>query len=193
MSIIKIDDLTSVIMPVPDDGQLEIDSKKQVRVYRPVTRKFWTIKKVTHLWDWYDEDHSRIGKLVRFDTGRIKNGKPEKTVLSLFYGEVNSKKRWIQCAWSVVKPGIKAPLFGSENLHKDLPVLVVEGEKTQEIVQNLLGDKFTVVCAHCGASRVKGTDWSLLQGKEVYISPDNDIRGFKAAMETYAGILGEIK
>lgn len=74
------------------------------------------------------------------------------------------------------------PLY---NLHylKRNNCLVVEGEKTADHVQNILGDDWAVVTWCGGCQSVKKTDWKPLDKYEkVYIWPDNDEDGKMAAV-----------
>jgi putative DNA primase/helicase len=70
------------------------------------------------------------------------------------------------------------PLYGLQLLAERLeaPVLVVEGEKTADAAAELLPD-FLVVTSPFGAKSAGKADWSVLNGREVTIWPDNDEAG----------------
>lgn len=61
------------------------------------------------------------------------------------------------------------------------PILVVEGEKTADAAAQYLPDGWVVVTWSGGSSAVAKSDWSILQGHDVVIWPDNDEPGLKAA------------
>jgi len=55
------------------------------------------------------------------------------------------------------------------------PVLVVEGEKTADAVKAVLGGEWNVLTYQRGA---QNTDWSMLNGHDIFLWPDNDRVGF---------------
>ncbi len=72
------------------------------------------------------------------------------------------------------------PLYRLHELLKsDLPVLVVEGEKCAEIPV----PGFILTTWSRGATAVAETDWTPLEGRKVFIWPDADPPGQKAAEE----------
>jgi hypothetical protein len=76
-------------------------------------------------------------------------------------------------------------LFGRELLaaDPDKPVLIVEGPKCQAAAAEKLPD-FIPIAWNGGASGQKRIDFSPLQGRRVYIYPDDDEPGGKSARET---------
>ena len=70
------------------------------------------------------------------------------------------------------------PLYGLYQLAKRAaaPVLVVEGEKTADAARDLLPG-FVVVTSPFGAKSAAKADWSVLEGRDVIIWPDNDEAG----------------
>lgn len=72
------------------------------------------------------------------------------------------------------------PLLGGHLVSGEKPVFVVEGEKTHAAASGVLTD--CEVVTWCGGAKVvKLADWELLQGLTVYIWPDADDDGAKAA------------
>lgn len=73
-------------------------------------------------------------------------------------------------------------LYGLEALgaSDDMPILIVEGEKTADAAADLFDDHI-VLSWHGGANAVGRTDWSPLKGLDVTIWPDADEAGHKAA------------
>lgn len=79
------------------------------------------------------------------------------------------------------------PLLGINHVKGEKPVIVVEGEKTQRAVSELLSD--CEIVTWCGGSKaVSKSDWHDLNGLSVILWPDNDEPGFKA-MAQIADIL----
>lgn len=68
------------------------------------------------------------------------------------------------------------------------PVVIVEGEKCADALIDVL-TAYDVISWAGGAQAVKFADWSLLEGRDVVIWPDNDEAGQKAA----ESILGHVK
>jgi putative DNA primase/helicase len=77
------------------------------------------------------------------------------------------------------------PLYNLKGLrdHKDAPVLIVEGEKSQEAAAAALPEYVCMTWAH-GTSSVQKSDWSPLhKRREIIIWPDADEPGLKAARQ----------
>ena len=58
----------------------------------------------------------------------------------------------------------------------DCPVLIVEGEKAVHAAQQLFPD-YVVVTSCGGVNAANQTDWSVLEGRDIIISPDNGAAG----------------
>jgi Family of unknown function (DUF5906)/Domain of unknown function (DUF6371) len=74
-------------------------------------------------------------------------------------------------------------LYNEHRLGEDKPILIVEGEKTCEKAQLLVGDKYLCLTWPGGAKALRKANWTLLKGRDVTIWPDHDAPGFKAARE----------
>lgn len=73
----------------------------------------------------------------------------------------------------------------------DADILIVEGEKCAEFAARRLKDEnFVAVCWLGGTGAVSQTHWKSLQGRRVYIWPDNDVPGRKAAAEISSALEG---
>lgn len=72
------------------------------------------------------------------------------------------------------------PIYGLEQLN-ELPVVIVEGEKTCESARKILGGNYTVVTWPNGTGAIKKVDWSVLSGRHIILWPDADEVGVKAA------------
>lgn len=91
---------------------------------------------------------------------------------------------WAMGHWS--KP---RPLYGLDKLARrpEAFVLVVEGEKTADAAQELLG-QYVVVAWPGGANAWKHVDLEPLRGRRVDLWPDNDEPGIKAMRELQSAI-----
>lgn len=105
----------------------------------------------------------------------------KKIVLPVSYGKNHSEA---EPTWSLKGHSSKHDLIYKEPLlyqYPKKPVLIVEGEKTTDAAQKMLGKEYVVVSWMGGAAAAKDTNWSKLFGRDVIIWPDNDAAGFKAA------------
>lgn len=86
------------------------------------------------------------------------------------------KKKWVS------KFPTPRPLYNLSELalRPDSPVLIVEGEKTVEAAKQLFPD-YVVVTSSGGAKSANKSDWSVLQGRDIVIAPDNDEAGISYA------------
>lgn len=103
---------------------------------------------------------------------RYENEKQEKQVIPFFKG-------------GGTKPGFpevfERPLYDPRSaIHDAKKLYIVEGEKCADFLAARDIDAITWIG---GSSQVKKTDWSSLAGKEIFIWPDNDEVGKKAAYE----------
>lgn len=83
------------------------------------------------------------------------------------------KVKWISKGYPAPRP-----LYNLLELiaKPDSPVLIVEGEKTVEAAKQLFPD-YVVVTSSGGAKSANKSDWSVLQGRDIVIAPDNDQAG----------------
>lgn len=130
----------------------------------------------TASWEYKDTNGETLGHTARYDDGK------DKQVIPFFKKNGN---RW--------KPGTAPeprPLYGlnllAENPNKT--VLVVEGEKAAEAGRRIFGDKLTVITWQGGANAVYKADWTPLKDRTVFIWPDNDEPGRKAAQDVKRSI-----
>jgi hypothetical protein len=92
--------------------------------------------------------------------------------------------------WAYGPIGNPRPLYNLPEIiaNPNKPVLIVEGEKCVEAAKALLTD--FVVTTWCGGSQAVGqTDWGILNKREVFMWPDNDSQGQKAAEEISTKIM----
>jgi len=123
-------------------------------------------------------------RLVSKETGK-KSG-----VLPLSYGHV--ERRESHPVWKVKRFNIKDnplgldknPLYGQHLLKQnpDAKVIIVEGEKTTDAAQKLLGKEYVAISWMGGSQAVpRNNQWDALAGREVIIWPDNDKAGYEAS------------
>ncbi|MGV2432439.1 MAG UNVERIFIED_CONTAM: DUF6371 domain-containing protein [Rickettsiaceae bacterium] len=74
------------------------------------------------------------------------------------------------------------PIYGLEKLALHKKILIVEGEKTADIAQELFPE-YIVISWLGGSHNASKVDWSKLKNKEIIIWPDNDKPGIKAAFQ----------
>jgi putative DNA primase/helicase len=79
---------------------------------------------------------------------------------------------------SGVPAGLRRPLYNLLELvaRPEATVLIVEGEKTAEASKILFPD-YVVTTSSGGANAVAKTNWQVLRGRNILISPDNDVTG----------------
>ena len=92
--------------------------------------------------------------------------------------------------WECAAPIKPRPLYGLDRLAEAQQILIVEGPKTAEVAQSLLGDAVACLAWPCGANGAKYADWGALEGHQmsVILCPDADEGGIKA-MHYVAGEL----
>lgn len=89
---------------------------------------------------------------------------------------IEGRKAFAQCSpngqgWLKQRPEGKLPLYNRKRLNEAETVIVVEGEKA---VHALYDIGIVATTSAGGAGKAKESDWSLLNGKRIYLWPDND-------------------
>ncbi|MBL8488424.1 MAG: DUF927 domain-containing protein, partial [Rhodocyclaceae bacterium] len=91
-------------------------------------------------------------------------------------------------AWQFKAPPAPRPLYGLPDLAgKPGPAVIVEGEKAADAAALLL-PAHAVLTWQGGAQAVAKADFSPLAGREVWLWPDNDAAGEKAARDVAAAL-----
>jgi uncharacterized protein (DUF927 family) len=148
------------ILPVPDDAPAP--TFRHPRLGVPVAS-----------WPYLDGQGRVLGYACRFET-------PEgKEILPMTYGrDAGGTRSW---RWkSFPDP---RPLYGLDSLAKtgpDVPVLVVEGEKTADAAQRVVPSMAAMTWPG-GCKAVAKADFAPLAGRMVFVWPDADAPGIKAA------------
>lgn len=136
--------------------------------------------KASRTWAYNNDRGELMGYTCRFD---LPDGSKE--VLPLTYCASKDRAEW---RWQ----GLPAPrpLYKLHHLaaSPDVPVIIVEGEKTADALQEALPSA-VVVSWIGGANGIHLADWSPLRGRKVLIWPDNDWQGMGAAIQI-AHIIG---
>lgn len=127
--------------------------------------------------------HNQDGNVLFYTLRLESKGDGKKIVLPLSYGKSHPDAT---PSWNFKRYNEgKALLYNEHLISKDLekPIVIVEGEKTANAAQQLLGKEYIVVSWLGGSSAAKEANWSRLCGRDVIIWPDNDEAGYKAAVD----------
>lgn len=126
--------------------------------------------------------HSIDGEIIGY-TCRFNHSDGKKDILPY---QFDSEKNYF--TWKGFKE--PRPLYNQHLLNRN-NCLIVEGEKTADYVQNILGNEWAVITWCGGCQSVKKTNWKILDKYEIiYIWPDNDEDGKMAAIKIKE-IIGE--
>lgn len=129
------------------------------------------------IYKYYNIDNQLIGYTVRL----IEKNGDGKQVLPVSYcrDDQSNEQKW--CLKGFTDDLGNKPIYGAEKLaNGDVPVLIVEGEKTANIAQGLLPE-YSVISWLGGSKAAGKVNWQILAGRRVVIWPDNDQPGFAAA------------
>lgn len=124
-------------------------------------------------WKYHDIDGNILSYVCRFD---LEDG--TKQVLPFSYATNGTISEW---RWLGIKND--RPLYNVHLFKKypDASAMVVEGEKTADAVQAQLSPEKTIATTWIGgANGIKKTDFSPLNGRGVFLWPDNDTAGVDA-------------
>jgi 5S rRNA maturation endonuclease (ribonuclease M5) len=122
-------------------------------------------------WEYRNDAWETIGYTVRYD---IKGD--DKDIIPYFKRSGDK--------WRAGGPpsGPQKPIYGIEKLkNSDKPVLIVEGEKTTDASHKLVGKDYTCISWMGGTGSINKVDWTPIQGRDVFIWPDKDEPGTRAA------------
>jgi len=146
---------------------ISIDQERVKEVYKKeVITKLGIEKKwgsFVFAWGYTDKDNKIIAVDVRFE-----DEKKKKDVITFFY---DGSLKWFGA------PIIIYNLYSA--LQSEKPLLIVEGAKCVDIAAAL--SEFTPVSWNGGAGKAHLVDWSVFSSREIFILPDNDDPGLKAA------------
>ena len=115
-------------------------------------------------------DGSLCGYVARFE---FPDGKKE--TLPLIYAEKEGRYAWRYQGF------VKRPLYGADRIaNTKCPVVMVEGEKTADYLNSILKGSMVATTWIGGTGQIKKTEFTQIDGREVYFWPDNDEVGRKA-------------
>ena len=125
------------------------------------------------IYRYYSSKGVPVGSVVRYDME--KGGEEYKTFHQYSYNPI--KRRWTS-GWS----GEGKPLYNLQEIvsRPDVPVMVVEGEKTVEAAKKLFPE-YVVTTSSGGAQAPRFSNWSCLSDRDVIIARDNDVTGSRYA------------
>lgn len=145
--------------------------------------KHYKLGKPSAHWTYTTPDGFVWGYVCRFDL-------PEggKEVLPLIYATNGKVTGWRWHAFARPRP-----LLNLHHIKNCETVVVVEGEKTAQAVQRLLGEKYGVTTWTGGTNAVQLTNFDALTGKIVILWADHDAPGRKAMRYISEQIQGKAK
>jgi Domain of unknown function (DUF6371)/Toprim domain len=128
--------------------------------------------KPSRIWTYHDARGRMLFHVARFDPPGER-----KQILPRCWGSWNGKVGWY---WR--HPAAPRLPYGLDQLavRPSDPVLVVEGEKSADAAAEILPE-FVVITWPGGSSATSQADWSALEERKVWIWPDHDEPGRKAA------------
>jgi hypothetical protein len=151
----------TLILPVPDDAPMP--PAEHPTLGRPSRR-----------WEYMDAQGRLLNFVCRFDTRDGKEIRP-----LTFCRLPDGSRAW---RWQALHE--PRPLYGLDQLatRPAAPVLWLEGEKARDAAVLLFPD-FVVIASPGGCGAVGKTDYKPLKGRHVWIWPDADAPGRKAAQD----------
>jgi putative DNA primase/helicase len=164
------------VMPVPEDVPQEPNQSWAKGFKHP------EFGKPSHVWAYRDSE----GRLLMY-VARYTDGDGTKQVMPWSWGTHPTKGN---VGWQMrgLTGGMKRPLYGLDKLAKypGHDVLVVEGEKTADAAQELLGEACVVVSWMGGMGAADKADVRRLAQRKVYLWPDFDAHREKLTNEEKA-------
>lgn len=166
--------------PVVEPAKATFENRicDQTQLPNPYNFTFSDYGNPVGVWAYHNKEGQVISYACRFDLGEGK-----KDVIPLTYkqkisasGQPQGNPYWAWKEW-----GKPSPLYSLHELYLRLEadVLLVEGEKAAEAAKVLFPD-FVCMTWPQGKDNVKYADWSVLEGRNVFLWPDNDIPGILA-------------
>ena len=130
--------------------------------------------KPSRVWPYYDAEGRILLFVCRFDPA----GERKQIVPLSWCDHPGKPSRW---TWRGVTGTDKRPLYGQDRLaaQPDADVLVVEGEKTADAAQAIVGRDFAVVAWLGGTACSDRINLRPLAGRRVWLWPDFDLQRYR--------------
>ena len=143
----------------PTDGYL-----KELGTHKPT--------KISDYHDFIDGEWHCVVKMYRFEPPN------HKKIIKPLRAENNG--------WTWGGLDENRPLYNLQNIveNPDKPIIICEGEKAVNAASELLPD-FIATTSMGGTSSFEKTDWLALEGREIWLWPDNDEAGLKYAADVF--------
>lgn len=119
------------------------------------------------IWAYRDRQGRILGYIIRYELGGNK-----KEMRPMTYCTDGTRFAWRWKSFGIPRPLYNLDLFTKKPNHQN--VLIVEGEKAADAANYFFEGKIICTTWPHGAESIKIVDWSPLQGKNVYLWPDND-------------------
>lgn len=141
----------------------------------PVSFQHYRLGEPNQRWEYHNEDGVVIGYICRFDT------EDGKEIMPYTYCTDGTRREW---RWQ----GFSSPrsLYRLNLIHQypDAKIVVVEGEKTADAVQQHYNPKNLIATTWIGGtSAVAYTDFSPINGRDIVLWPDHDTEAKYASGE----------
>lgn len=120
---------------------------------------------------------SLTGEIIGY-TCRFEMPDGGKQVLPFTYCRSGDQEQWRWQGFNRPRP-----LYNLHLLARRLGTIIVEGEKTADALQSVVGEHYNVITWIGGKEGVKHADWSPLSSSPLIIWPDNDQPGEDAARQ----------
>lgn len=137
----------------------------------------------SEIYHYKDKQGQTVGFVCRYDTGQGK-----KEILPLCWAQRDGRKEWRFMGFGKPRPLLNLDVISNV---QDMPIMLVEGEKTANAVNKFFGDSWIGTTWIGGVNGVKNADFTPLQGRTVLVCPDNDSQG-RAAMDGIMRLLNEM-
>lgn len=183
----------------PPKGKWDVLKKHvpapEVRELPPNWKKIFFAGIPDKIWEWRNTKGDLIGLSARKELPPKKPGeKGSKEVRPFVFCDVkNNKTGEVETRWHMNQMPDPRPLLYAEKIAKtprNIPILVVEGEKATDAAQEqaalLFPDTGCVATTWIGGAGAAGkVDWPILKGRSVWFWPDADLlhekKGYRAS------------
>lgn len=169
----------------PDKIKLNKPKKQKLQPWTHLSTKNecsvfynWRLGDPAWVYTYRGADGSLIGYVCRFEFND-EQGKPTKETLPLIWASSPDGK-YKDWRWQGFNESVRV-VYNAHLVAKypTLPIIVVEGEKAADWLNDRLNNKAIAVTWVGGSNQVDKTNFDLLNGRDVILWPDNDAPGKK--------------